>query len=295
MINGIINVYKEAGYTSFDVVAKLRKITHQKKIGHTGTLDPDATGVLPVCFGNATKLVDLMTDKRKEYIATMVLGKTTDTYDISGQVLEEKMVNCTADDVTATINEFVGDIMQVPPMYSALKVDGKKLCDLAREGKTVERKARPVTIFAIEILDVDLPNIKMRVECSKGTYIRSLCYDIGIRLGCGGTMTSLIRTRSGAFDIEHAYNLSQIEEYVNSDSVNDIVLNVDAVFEDYAYATVSGETLRLCRNGNTLSKSMLQVIPGKDNTKVRIYDDNGTFFAVYELKGSYYGVYKMFL
>ncbi|MBR6485868.1 MAG: tRNA pseudouridine(55) synthase TruB, partial [Lachnospiraceae bacterium] len=186
-MNGIINIYKEPGFTSFDVVAKLRGICHQKKIGHTGTLDPDATGVLPVCLGSATRVCDLLTDKTKEYETVLLFGIVTDTQDISGKVLEEHYVNLTDEDVISCVKEFTGDIMQIPPMYSAIKVDGKKLYELARQGKEVERKPRPVTIHSIDIVDISLPRVTMRISCSKGTYIRTLCHDIGNRLGCGGT------------------------------------------------------------------------------------------------------------
>ena len=170
MIHGIINVYKEKGFTSHDVVAKLRGIVGQKKIGHTGTLDPDATGVLPVCLGKATKLCDLLTDKDKTYEAIMLLGMTTDTQDITGRILEEKSTETlTADKVREVIESFVGDYDQIPPMYSALKVNGKKLYELAREGKVVERKARPVKILDIRIIEMDLPRVRMEVSCSKGT------------------------------------------------------------------------------------------------------------------------------
>ena len=199
MINGIVNVYKEKGYTSFDVVAKMRGIFKQKKIGHTGTLDPDAEGVLPVCLGRATKVCDLLTDKDKEYETVLLLGVVTDTQDLTGEVLARKEVNASENEVKSAILSFVGEYMQVPPMYSALKVNGQKLCDLARKGVTVERKARPVTIHGIEILSVDLPEVRMRVHCSKGTYIRTLCQDIGEKLGCGGCMKSLLRTRVAAF------------------------------------------------------------------------------------------------
>ena len=173
MIHGIINVYKEKGFTSHDVVAKLRGIVGQKKIGHTGTLDPDATGVLPVCLGKATKLCDLLTDKDKTYEAVMLLGMTTDTQDITGRILEEKSTETlTADKVREVIESFIGDYDQIPPMYSALKVNGKKLYELAREGKVVERKARPVKILDIRIIEMDLPRVRMEVSCSKGTYIR---------------------------------------------------------------------------------------------------------------------------
>lgn len=193
MIHGIINVYKEKGFTSHDVVAKLRGIVGQKKIGHTGTLDPDATGVLPVCLGKATKLCDLLTDKNKTYEAVLLLGKTTDTQDITGEVLEEKSTEAlTEEKVREAIEGFIGDYEQIPPMYSALKVNGKKLYELAREGKVIERKARPVKILDIQILEIDLPKVRMEVSCSKGTYIRTLCHDIGEKLGCGGCMESLI-------------------------------------------------------------------------------------------------------
>lgn len=203
MIHGIINVYKEKGFTSHDVVAKLRGIVGQKKIGHTGTLDPDATGVLPVCLGKATKLCDLLTDKNKTYEAVLLLGKTTDTQDITGEVLEEKSTEAlTEEKVREAIEGFIGDYEQIPPMYSALKVNGKKLYELAREGKVIERKARLVKILDIQILEIDLPKVRMEVSCSKGTYIRTLCHDIGEKLGCGGCMESLIRTRVSTFRIE---------------------------------------------------------------------------------------------
>ena len=212
MIHGIINVYKEKGFTSHDVVAKLRGIVGQKKIGHTGTLDPDATGVLPVCLGKATKLCDLLTDKNKTYEAVLLLGKTTDTQDITGEVLEEKSTEAlTEEKVREAIEGFIGDYEQIPPMYSALKVNGKKLYELAREGKVIERKARPVKILDIQILEIDLPKVRMEVSCSKGTYIRTLCHDIGEKLGCGGCMESLIRTRVSTFRIEDAKTLDEIE------------------------------------------------------------------------------------
>ena len=181
MKSGIINVYKEKGFTSFDVVAKLRGILRTKKIGHTGTLDPDAEGVLPVCIGRATKVCDILTDKDKIYEAVMLLGVETDTQDTSGEVLKELPVTSSEDEVKAATLSFVGEYAQVPPMYSALKVDGKKLYELAREGKTVERKARNVEILSIEILEVNLPRVRMVVHCTKGTYIRTLCHDIGLQ------------------------------------------------------------------------------------------------------------------
>lgn len=187
MVNGILNVYKEKGYTSHDVVAKLRGIVGQKKIGHTGTLDPDAEGVLPVCLGRATKVCDMLTEKDKTYEAVLLLGKETDTRDISGTVLRVgETEGLTQEQVKDCVMSFVGEYDQIPPMYSALKVNGKKLYELAREGKTIERKSRKVEIKEIRILEMALPRVRMEVSCSKGTYIRTLCHDIGEKLGCFG-------------------------------------------------------------------------------------------------------------
>ena len=215
MYNGIMNVYKEAGYTSHDVVARLRGICKMKKIGHTGTLDPDAVGVLPVCLGSGTKLCDMLTDWDKEYIAVLRLGVTTDTQDMSGRILRQcpagEAQRLDPEAVKAAVLGFVGDYDQIPPMYSALKVNGRKLYELAREGREVERRARRVQIREIEILALELPLVRMRVVCSKGTYIRTLCHDIGEQLGCGGTMESLTRSRVGIFGIEEALTLEQLE------------------------------------------------------------------------------------
>ncbi len=297
MINGIINVYKEAGYTSFDVVARLRGITHQKKIGHTGTLDPDATGVLPVCLGNATKLVDLMTDKQKEYVATLRLGIATDTQDISGKVIETCEVDCSEEQVYEVISSFAGEQDQIPPMYSALKVDGKKLYELAREGRTVERKPRRITVYEIEVLKMALPDISIRVLCSKGTYIRTICDDIGRKLGCGATMTSLKRTSSGIFGIDDAYKLDEIESMAKDGSLDKVVLTTDSVFMDCASASLEGEPLRLALNGNPLDIKIVDKYIDKngDRNRIRLYDDKGEFFALYVKKGPRYAVDKMFL
>ena len=213
-MDGIINVYKEAGFTSHDVVAKLRGICRQKKIGHTGTLDPQATGVLPVCLGSATRACEMLTDRTKEYVAELLLGQITDTQDTTGTVLEEREVTVNEEQVREAVNSFVGGYDQIPPMYSALKVNGKKLYELAREGKEVERKARHVDLPAIDILSIDLPVVKFRVECSKGTYIRSLCADIGEKLGCGGTMKSLVRARVGEFRLADEIGRASCRERV---------------------------------------------------------------------------------
>ena len=234
MVNGIINVYKEKGFTSFDVVAKMRGIFHQKKIGHTGTLDPDAEGVLPVCLGKATKVCDLLTDKDKEYKAVLLLGQETDTQDITGTVLNHAEVTVTEEEVKNAILSFVGEYEQVPPMYSALKVNGQKLCDLARKGITVERKSRPVKIHQIEIISIQLPEVEMIVSCSKGTYIRTLCDDIGKKLGCFGCMKSLLRTKVDGFLLENTYKLSELEELVKLPEEKwQFLAPVDIVFHKY--------------------------------------------------------------
>ena len=213
MVNGILNVYKEKGYTSHDVVAKLRGIVGQKKIGHTGTLDPDAEGVLPVCLGRATKVCDMLTEKDKTYEAVLLLGKETDTQDISGTVLRVgETEGLTQEQVKDCVMSFVGEYDQIPPMYSALKVNGKKLYELAREGKTIERKSRKVEIKEIRILEMALPRVRMEVSCSKGTYIRTLCHDIGEKLGCFGCMESLLRTKVSRFEIESSLKLSEIQK-----------------------------------------------------------------------------------
>ena len=295
-MNGIINVYKECGYTSHDVVAKLRGILKQKKIGHTGTLDPAAEGVLPVCLGKATKLCDLLTDKNKTYEAVLLLGKTTDTQDITGEVLEEKSTEAlTEEKVREAIEGFIGDYEQIPPMYSALKVNGKKLYELAREGKVIERKARPVKILDIQILEIDLPKVRMEVSCSKGTYIRTLCHDIGEKLGCGGCMESLIRTRVSTFRIEDAKTLDEIETLKQEGKLAELLVPIDAMFPFYPKITVKDDWKAFAKNGNPLDLKMLKEACGQDEeTQVRLYDESGKFIAIYQWKEKKYHIVKMF-
>ena len=232
-MNGIINVYKEKGYTSHDVVAVLRKIAGQKKIGHTGTLDPDATGVLPVCLGRATKLCDLLTDRDKTYEAVLLLGKTTDTQDISGAILKEQPTDHLNEaEVTKVIESFKGTYDQIPPMYSALKVNGKKLYELAREGKTVERKSRKVTIYQIHIKEIQLPRVRMEVTCSKGTYIRTLCHDIGNLLGTGGCMEELTRTKVGRFELKDSLKLEELRDLAQNGRLEDALIPLDQMFSE---------------------------------------------------------------
>lgn len=283
MINGVINVYKEAGFTSHDVVAKLRGILKQKKIGHTGTLDPDATGVLPVCLGTATKLCDMLTDKNKTYEAVMLLGKQTDTQDISGEVINEAAVTVDEEAVREAVMSFVGEYDQVPPMYSALKVNGKKLYELAREGVTVERKARKVQILSVDIKSVDMNNntVTMEVECSKGTYIRTLCEDIGNKLGCYGCMKALKRIRVSSFGISDAKTLDEIANINSSGKLDDILVRVDSVFGDCKAINTPAKADVYLYNGNKLDIRNFEC-RFKAGEKVRVYDSKDVFCGLYE-------------
>ena len=282
MKSGIINVYKEKGFTSFDVVAKLRGILKTKKIGHTGTLDPDAEGVLPVCIGRATKVCDILTDKDKVYEAVMLLGVETDTQDTSGEVLCEKPVEADEDAVEKAILSFVGEYDQVPPMYSALKVNGKKLYELAREGKTVERKARRVNIFSIEILEMDLPRVRMSVHCSKGTYIRTLCHDIGNMLGCGGCMDKLLRTKVGVFELKDTLKLAEIDELAKMGMVEEKIISVDELFEDYTKVWTKQEFDVVVHNGNRVEKRMFTEKLPLNTERLRVYDSKNAFIGIFE-------------
>ncbi|MDE6909855.1 MAG: tRNA pseudouridine(55) synthase TruB [Lachnospiraceae bacterium] len=300
MINGIMNIYKEAGYTSHDVVAKLRGIVKQKKIGHTGTLDPDAVGVLPVCFGSATKLCDLLTDKSKEYEAVMRLGVTTDTQDMSGAVVAQSPVDADASAVEQVIMGFVGGYDQIPPMYSALKVNGKKLYELAREGREVERQPRHVDIAFIRILDINLPEVRFLVGCSKGTYIRTLCADIGSRLGCGAAMAALKRTRVGNFRIEDAIRLSTVEELMRLNTYESYVMPPDSVFMEYESAVVNRKGENALLNGNKLCPDQLDFAHHtvfQDGDMIRVYDGSRAFKAVYTFvkNEGMFKPFKMFL
>lgn len=282
MINGILNIYKEKGYTSHDVVAKLRGIAGQRKIGHTGTLDPDAEGVLPVCLGRATKLCDMLTDKDKVYETVMLLGQETDTQDVSGTVVRTSSTeNVTEEAVRKCISTFVGDYDQVPPMYSALKVNGKKLYELAREGKTVERKSRWVRIEEIRILKIELPRVWMEVKCSKGTYIRTLCHDIGNALGCLGCMESLLRTRVSSFRIEDSVKLEEIQKKKDAGRLEELLIPLDRMFQAYPKAVVRKDAQELAYNGNEIPLEKTDLSYGKENGRVRLYDEKGRFIGVF--------------
>ena len=264
------------------MVAKLRGILKTKKIGHTGSLDPDAEGVLTVCFGRATKVCDILTDKDKVYEAVMLLGVETDTQDTSGEVLKELPVTVSEECVKEAILPFVGDYAQVPPMYSALKVNGKKLYELAREGKTVERKARNVQIFSIEILEMKLPRVRMSVHCSKGTYIRTLCHDIGQKLGCGGCMEKLLRTKVGVFELQDTLKLAEIDALAKAGDVEKKIISVDELFEDYTKVWTTPEFDVVVHNGNRVKKRMLQEKLPANTERLRVYDSKSEFIGIYE-------------
>ncbi len=310
LMNGIINIYKEKGYTSHDVVAKMRGILKIRKIGHTGTLDPDAEGVLPVCIGKATKVVDLIVEKDKTYEAVLKLGIMTDTQDMTGNVLATAEVDFDLCRIEEAARGFIGGYDQLPPMYSAIKVNGKKLYELARQGKEIERKTRRIEIRNIEILDYDRNEheVRLRVDCGKGTYIRTLLHDIGAVLGCGGAMKSLIRTRVGSFNLSDALRLEQVKEYLLNNSIHEHIIPVDDMFLSYPGIIVDEKYNKRIYNGNIFNKEhladrqnpqdMAALKAGMQGgcVDVRVYDSEGTFAGIYRYDDT--GIFtarKMFL
>lgn len=297
-INGLLNINKEAGFTSNDVVAKLRGILKTRRVGHTGTLDPDAVGVLVVCVGNATRAVSLLTDHDKEYIAVCRLGITTDTQDLSGEVIREVPADVTRERLREALSRFTGDYDQIPPMYSAIKVQGKRLYELAREGKEVERAPRRIHIDRITLLDdsaLEDGFFTMEVRCSKGTYIRTLCNDIGEYLGCGGAMASLIRTAVGSFRLEDSRTLSEIEGLRDAGELGKALLPTQDIFRDLDVLTIKDEVIRFVANGNPFTtEDILDLSPADreglsdlpvenaDGMRVRVKDTAGTFYGVYK-------------
>lgn len=289
-MNGVVNINKPKGFTSHDVVAKLRGILSTKKIGHTGTLDPDAVGVLPVCVGRATKIADMLTATEKEYVAEITLGSETDTQDSSGTVLNSVKVCVTEDDIQKAVSEFVGEISQIPPMYSAIKQDGKKLYELAREGKEVERKPRIVEIKEIEVTGFDLENNKftMRVACSKGTYIRTLCNDIGRKLGCFAHMSYLQRTKSGRFTIEGTYSLEDIEKAMSENDLS-FLEPIDKIFEEYpALYLAERKADKMCNGVRVRTSGLVE------GTVYRVYDEKQNFLTISQAENGALKILKTF-
>ena len=297
-MDGILIIRKEQGFTSFDVVAVLRKIVGQKKIGHGGTLDPMAEGVLPVFLGNASRLMNYLGESDKRYEAGILLGKETDTEDIWGTVLRERPVNVSPDDVLKAVQSFQGEYLQVPPMYSAKKLNGKKLYELAREGVTVERKAVPVAVREIEVISMALPEFRIRVTCSKGTYIRSLARDIGEKLGTGACMTSLLRTSHGGFDLADAHTLSEVREAKENGMLEALVIPLHEVLSGYPEFITSPDADKLLYNGNRIPEEEVKLHGSPENGAMyRAFLSDGRFAAlyVYSAENGCFRAEKMFL
>ena len=274
MANGIIIIDKPAGWTSMDVCAKLRGILKTRKVGHAGTLDPMATGVLPVFVGQATRGASFAESGEKEYVAVLRLGLVTDTQDISGRVLEERHPAVTAEELAAVLPRFTGDIEQIPPMYSAIKIGGQKLYELARRGKEVERKPRSITIHELELLEGEGTEYVLRVRCSKGTYVRTLCHDLGSALGCGGCMSSLRRTRAGSFTLSQAVTMQQVLDFAAEHDPQELLMPVDAVFSVHPPLIVTlGQAAKL-KNGAQVRD--WQFKPGT----YRVFAEDGEFLLL---------------
>ncbi|MCR4718629.1 MAG: tRNA pseudouridine(55) synthase TruB [Firmicutes bacterium] len=280
-MNGIIVINKPIGKTSHDMVSFVRKLTGIKKVGHTGTLDPDATGVLPICIGKATKAADMLTVSDKAYRTQLVLGRTTDTQDASGKVLTERQVTVTKEDIEEAVSQFIGEISQIPPMFSAIKKDGKKLYELARQGISVEREPRKVTIYNIEIKEINLDNktVTLDVDCSKGTYIRTLCEDIGEKLGCGAYMKSLVRTKSAGFTLSDSFTQEELVQMKEKGTLDGALLPLDSIFEDYQKIKLNQVLSIKVKNGVRIRANDL-----KNGQMYRIYDENDTFLCISESK-----------
>ena len=283
-MNGIVIVDKPQGWTSQDVTARLRGVFDTRRIGHGGTLDPMATGVLPVFVGRATRGVEFFEHAEKTYETVLLLGKRTDTQDVTGRVLEERPVSLSLADVEAVLPQFRGEILQVPPMYSALKVNGQKLCDLARKGQQVERKPRPITIFELTLLSFEENRLRLRVRCSKGTYIRTLCDDIGAALGTLGCMESLRRTQAGDYSITEAVPL---ETLLETDSPETYLRGMDSMFTRYPAVTLTPNQEKRCRNGNSFTRPMA-------NGTYRAYGENGEFLMLAKVEDNIMSTIKSF-
>lgn len=283
-MNGIVIVDKPQGWTSQDVTARLRRVFDTRRIGHGGTLDPMATGVLPVFVGRATRAVEFFEHAEKTYETVLLLGKRTDTQDVTGRVLEERPVSLSLADVEAVLPQFRGEILQVPPMYSALKVNGQKLCDLARKGQQVERKPRPITIFELTLLSFEENRLRLRVRCSKGTYIRTLCDDIGAALGTLGCMESLRRTQAGDYSITEAVPL---ETLLETDSPETYLRGMDSMFTRYPAVTLTPNQEKRCRNGNSFTRPMA-------NGTYRAYGENEEFLMLAKVEDNIMSTIKSF-
>jgi tRNA pseudouridine55 synthase len=275
IMDGVINIYKPVGMTSFDVVRDVRKLSGIKKVGHAGTLDPAASGVLPVCIGRATKIIDYIMNETKVYKVELRLGVTTDTYDREGAVISSSDVNSSEEDIVSVISSFTGEIEQIPPMYSALKVKGKKLYELARSGITIERQSRRITIHNINITRISIPYVDFEVTCSKGTYIRSLCFDIGEVLGCGGMLNALERTATGNFSKDQSVIITSLTR----DNISNYVISMDEALRDFKIFTVNEKFERLLFNGVAVKdRQLLQFIT--EDSIYRVYNENNILIGL---------------
>lgn len=289
-MDGVININKPKGITSFDVIRKIKKITGLKRIGHTGTLDPLASGVLPICIGKATKAVEYIMNDFKIYKAELKLGVITDTYDQEGKILETHDVNVSENEIVSCIKSFIGVNSQIPPKYSAIKINGKRAYDLARKGIEVNIAAREVTIYEINILDMQIPYVSFTVNCSKGTYIRSLCYDIGLKLNCGATMWNLERIQSGNFSIENSVKLEEL----TIDNINNYLISIDQVLNIYEAYTVDKNFERLLTNGVCVGDKRL--LKNLLNDKIyRVYNEENTFLGLGKMVNNGFKLEKIFI
>lgn len=276
-MNGVLNIFKPKGMSSFDAVRIVKKVAGTGKVGHTGTLDPEATGVLPICIGKATKIIDYIMNSEKVYEVTLKLGIRTTTYDLEGEVLEEKDCNHLTDvEILQAVNSFIGEYSQVPPMYSALKQNGVRLYDLARKGIEVEREGRLITIYNIEDIKINNPYISMKVSCSKGTYIRSLCYDIGEKLGVFATMTELNRAKTSVFSQEESININDLTK----ENINGYILSMEEALEKYDKIIVRGKYVNLLINGVRVGDNRFTNDKVINQKLYRVYDEENNFIGL---------------
>lgn len=276
-MNGIILIDKPQGWTSHDVVGKLRGILHERRIGHSGTLDPLATGLLVVFIGRATRAVEFAEADRKEYVAGLRLGMNTDTQDITGRIISKETDIPDEPEVRIAIERFRGELEQIPPMYSAVKIGGKKLYELARKGESIERKPRHITIFGLEITGRSDNDYILDVVCSKGTYIRTLCHDIGAAMGCGGCMSSLRRTKSGVFSVDNAYTIAEIQEAADRGEEEKLLLPIDTLFAGYTKLSVDADSEKKLKNGCIINTS-------SPDGRFRVYSEDGEFLLLGDVK-----------
>lgn len=291
-MNGILNIFKPKGMSSFDVVRLVKKVAKTGKVGHTGTLDPEATGVLPVCIGRATKIIDYIMDSEKVYEVTFKLGIRTTTYDLEGEVLEERDTsNLRDEDILGVVKDFIGEYSQVPPMYSALKQNGVRLYELARKGIEVEREGRLIKIYNIEDVKINNPYVSMKVTCSKGTYIRSLCYDIGERLGVFATMTELNRSKTSVFSQEKSININDLTE----ENISDHIVTIEKALSKYEAITVHGKYVKLLVNGVRVADNRFTKDKIINNRLYRVYDENNNFIGLGERNNAGFKIEKLLI